>query len=647
MNRPILLVLILFSLSIFSCSSLKKKSSEYKGHGEESVSPEDLKKYSPPALNSNLISKIQTMMDISKTSLGVISNDGKNLYVNWKVTGTSQVWKVPGPRRFPTQLTGGEDATYISSLSIDGKYLFLSRDSKGDEYSGLYKQKTSGGPLIPIYRKKKIKVSLQYVASDNRTLYFRANDIKPQNFSLYKYDLKTSKKTLLVDQKGYWFFGDVSSDGEILVGRMKTNIAAEYYLLNEKTKKLTPLFGQDENEEYRVKFGARKGEYIVLTNKFGEFRQLYKFRNGKFKNLTNSKVNVEYFRMDRGRTRIQYGTNDNGYYKAHAMSAKNFKKIYVPSFKNADHVYFGFTSRNGRYSTLGVETAKSPRTNYVYDWHSRKYSKWTMPNHPEVDTSNFSKDSLEYYETHDGVRIPMFVKRPKSCAKKVCPVIVQFHGGPESQSFPGFSPINQLFVDEGFILVKPNVRGSDGYGKSWLNSDNGEKRLDVITDIRDCSTWIRKNWSRNGNVPKVGIMGGSYGGYSTLVGMSIFAGSYDAGVASVGMSSLVTFLKNTADYRRKLRESEYGFLDKDMEALEKLSPINFLDKIKAPLMVIHGANDPRVPAGEAIQIHDEMTKRNLPSELILFSDEGHGVRKRKNKVAKYGHTLRFFNKYLK
>lgn len=646
MVRPFLAIVLTFIL-ISSCSGVKKKDNTYEGHGEESVSKEDLKRFEPATLDPNLTSKIQSMMDITRTSLGVISNDGKNLYVNWRVTGTNQVWKIPGALRFPIQLTGGEESTNISSLSIDGKWLYLSRDSKGDEYTGIYRQSTNGGVLEPIIRKEKVKASLQWVSSDNRSIYYRANDIDPKNFSLYKYDLRSKKAELLVDKPGYWFLEEVADDGRVLVGRSITNIASEYFLLNEKTKELKPLIGQGEEEEYTVRFGSKSDEYIVQTNKFGEYRQLYSFRNGKLNKITNEKYNVEYFSMDRDRTRIQYGVNENGYYRAHAMDARTFKSLTLPKFKNADHVYFGFTSRNGRYSTLGVETAKSPRTNFVYDWKTGRYQQWTTANHPEIDTTEFAADKLEYYESHDGVKIPMLVRRPTKCLKQVCPVIVQFHGGPESLSYPGFSPTQQLYIDEGFVMVRPNIRGSDGFGKSWLNSDNGPKRLDVITDIRDAAVWIKKNWSKNGVVPKVGIMGGSYGGYATLVGMTMYAGHYDAGVASVGMSSLVTFLKNTADYRRKLREAEYGFLDKDMEALEKLSPINYLDKIQDPLMIIHGANDPRVPAGEAIQIHDAMEKKGIPAELILFADEGHGVRKRENRVLKTGHTIRFFNTHLK
>jgi len=247
----------------------------------------------------------------------------------------------------------------------------------------------------------------------------------------------------------------------------------------------------------------------------------------------------------------------------------------------------------------------------------------------------------------------MFVRFPKGCAPgenpgaDPCPVVVEFHGGPEAQATPGFSPYAQLFLDAGFVFVEPNVRGSDGYGKAWLDADNGRKRLDVISDIDDAGKWVRANWGRNGKPPKVGVTGGSYGGYSTLVAMTMFAGTYDAGAASVGISNLETFLRNTAPYRRILRISEYGDPDKDAESLRKLSPVTYLDRVKAPLLVVQGVNDPRVPAGEAIQLHDALEKRGVSSPLILFADAGHGTSKRADQALWVGHVLKFLEENLK
>jgi dipeptidyl aminopeptidase/acylaminoacyl peptidase len=239
----------------------------------------------------------------------------------------------------------------------------------------------------------------------------------------------------------------------------------------------------------------------------------------------------------------------------------------------------------------------------------------------------------------------MFVRRPGRCDGP-CPVVVDFHGGPEGQARPGFSAYAQMFVDAGFTFVQPNVRGSTGYGKAWLHADDGPRRLNVITDIEDASKFIRASWGKDGKPPRIGVTGGSYGGYSVLMAMTYFAGAYDAGAEQVGISNLVTFLTNTSPYRRILRISEYGDPVKDKEALVQLSPITHVAKIKAPLMLIQGVNDPRVPVGESLQVYQQLEQRKVPGGLILFPDEGHGATKRGNIVLAIGHTIAFFEKHL-
>jgi dipeptidyl aminopeptidase/acylaminoacyl peptidase len=168
----------------------------------------------------------------------------------------------------------------------------------------------------------------------------------------------------------------------------------------------------------------------------------------------------------------------------------------------------------------------------------------------------------------------------------------------------------------------------------------------VITDIEDCAHFIRDHWGDGGRPPRIGITGASYGGYSTLVGMTMFAGAYDVGVSSVGMSNLTTFLNNTAAYRRSLRITEYGDPEKDGDSLRRLSPVTYIGRVKGPLLIIQGANDPRVPVSEALQMKAALDDRRTGSQLILFSDEGHGSQKRDNRVQEVGHTLQFLFEHL-
>jgi dipeptidyl aminopeptidase/acylaminoacyl peptidase len=619
---------------------------EYAGHGAASVSPEVLAKYAPPRLSPTVSRRIQSMLDVRAPAGGMLSPDGKQLFFTWTITGVRQIWRIDGPQRFPAQLTGGEDPTAIADITPDGKYLVVSRDYKGEEYPGLYLLDPKGGALTVISHKPKVQTQYQFTTDDSRYVYFRANDRKPDSYAIYRYEVTTTQIEMVFEQDGIWRVADnLGIDKLLLVKEVGSNMA-EYSEYDVKAKKLTPLFGQGEREDYEAAYGGNAGEILVLTPKLGEYRRLYTFKEGKLTPVTpDIKHDVSGFSINHTRTRLFYNVNEGGYSRIFALDARTLKEVKLPKLPAADHVIPISHTRDGKLSILQVDTGTAPPESYVLDWKAGKLTKWHSPSAPEIDTSTYSRAKLEEYPARDGTKIPMLVRRPNACDKP-CPVIVSFHGGPEGQSTPGFNTRAQIFVDAGFVYVEPNVRGSEGYGKTWLHADDGAKRLDIVTDIEDVSKFIRASWGDGGKAPKVGVAGGSYGGYSTLLAMTRFAGAYDAGASVVGISNLVTFLMNTAPYRRILRISEYGDPDKDREALLKLSPITYVDKVSAPLLIIQGATDPRVPVGEAIQLKQALDAKKIPSELIIFPDEGHGAQKRDNQVLQYGHMVRFFQEHL-
>jgi dipeptidyl aminopeptidase/acylaminoacyl peptidase len=622
-------------------------SKPYAGHGAGSASAEVLAKYAPPTLPPELSERIQAMLDVRSPAPGIVSPDGKRLFFSWTVTGTRQVWRLDGPQRFPVQLTGGEDTTLPVEIAPDGSFLLVSRDRGGEEYPGLYWQSPDGGPLHLIQHLPRVQTFGQFISDDSRYVYFRANDVKPDSYAIYRWEKKSGTKEKVFEQDGLWNVVDHRSDGRLLLLKELGSAVTEVYEWNPAFKALTAIVGQGEREEYEAAYGAAEGEVLLLTPKVGEYRRLYRWRAGKLDPVTpDIKNDVSSFLIDYRRRRILYTVNEEGYSRLHALDARTYKPVKLPKLPDADVVTANGFSHNGRYVTVAVDTGTAPAVGYVLDWQSMKARQWQLPSAPEVNLSLFVRPKLEYYPAGDGTRIPMFVRRPTTCVEP-CPVIVEFHGGPEAQSLAGFSARAQLFVNAGFVYVQPNVRGSDGYGKSWFHADDGPKRLNIISDIDDCSKYIRRAWAVGGQAPKVGIFGGSYGGYSALMGMTMFAGAYDAGVSIVGISNLLTFLNNTAPYRRALRVNEYGDPDKDKEALLKLSPVTYIDRLKAPLLIVAGANDPRVPVGEGVQMHDALVARGVKSALIIFPDEGHGAAKRANQVVQYGASLEFFEQTLK
>ena len=613
----------------------------YTGQGAGSVSPEVLARYAPPALPPEVRRRVQSMLDVRSPGGGIVTLDGGRMFFTWSVTGTAQVWRLDGPQRFPVQLTGGEDPTTVAGVMPDGRHVIVSRDRGGEENPGLYLLPADGGPLEVIYQKERVRAFLAFVSEDGASIYYIANDPKPDGYAVYRYDVAAKRSDLVFDQDGLWSVADHRS-GALLLAKETSNTSREYYELDLATDALTPLLGQGEREDHEAEYGGDPGELIVLTPKLGEFRRLYRYRDGQFAPVSPEMPHdVSGFSVDG--PRILFEINEGGYTRARAMDSATFADLPLPQLPAADHVSFGATTDNDRYTSLRIDTGRAPPASYVLDWASGQLTQWHVPSVPEVDTTRFAVASLESYPARDGTRIPMVVRRPASCSPQPCPVVVHFHGGPEGQSAPGFDTQAQLFVDAGFVFVEPNVRGSEGYGKAWLHADDAAKRLDVITDIEDCARFVRANWG----APRVGIYGGSYGGYSALTGMTMFAGAYDAGASVVGMANLVTFLENTAPYRRALRVTEYGDPKKDRDALVKLSPLTHVDKVKAPLLVVQGANDPRVPVGEAIQMIEAVRDKKIESRLIVFADEGHGSQKRDNRVLELGHVIQFFEKHLR
>jgi dipeptidyl aminopeptidase/acylaminoacyl peptidase len=631
---------------------------DYKGLGADSVSPETLKKYAAPALNPVMANKLKKMFDVTSPGMGILSPDKKTLYFTWRVTGISQVWKIDGPKSFPIQLTSGQDAVSISAVAPNGKFLIISKDLNGQENPGLFKLDLKTGFIEELYRKAKVQAGFSFLSDDSNSMYFTANDKTPDSYSVYKMNLADKTIETVFDGAGeIWFVADQRESGKsLLLAKYSGAKQNEYFDYDTITKKLVPVIGQGEKEEYDVSYAAKKGEYLVLSNKATDFKTLYLLAAGKQKKISKD-INYEIssFTIDHPRGRIIYAINRDGYSDILVLDARTLKHLPSPKIPlgnvKPDHIFTGTTTRDGQVTMLGIITSQAPRLAYSYNWSSGRIQQWILPSAPEVDLSKFAISELMSYETRDNVKIPMFVRFPEKCKltakdRPNCPVVVHFHGGPEGQSEPGFNTFAQAFVDEGFIFVEPNVRGSDGYGKKWIDIDNGPKREAVITDIEDASIWIKNNWKVNGLSPKIGVMGWSYGGYSTLMAMTRFSGSYDTGVALVGMSNLVSFLMNTAPYRRILRISEYGDPEKDKDSLLRLSPITYVNKVKSPLMIIQGANDPRVPVGEALQIHETLSRNKIESQLIVFADEGHGSAKKENQVLEIGHTIEFFKKHL-
>jgi dipeptidyl aminopeptidase/acylaminoacyl peptidase len=311
-------------------------------------------------------------------------------------------------------------------------------------------------------------------------------------------------------------------------------------------------------------------------------------------------------------------------------------------------------------TTGGAEFAPDDgRLTFTFDGPRHNPDVWVMPlagdrkpagqlthvGRAGLPVSQFVEPELIKYPTFDGLEIPAWFYKPAAKGDRLPPVIVYPHGGPESQTRPSFNALFQYFLAAGYAILAPNVRGSSGYGTRYMNLDNVRNRMDSVKDLAHAADWLAEK--KQGDPKRLAVFGGSYGGFMVLAQVTNFPDKWAAGIDVVGICNFVTFLENTGAYRRAHRESEYGSLEKDRDFLVSISPIHKVDRIKCPMMVIHGANDPRAPVGEAEQVVAALKQRNVPVEYLRYEDEGHGLAKLKNRLDAYPKMVAFLDKYLK
>jgi dipeptidyl aminopeptidase/acylaminoacyl peptidase len=370
-----------------------------------------------------------------------------------------------------------------------------------------------------------------------------------------------------------------------------------------------------------------------------EFRTLRRHdpASGKFEVLTaHIPWDVASLSIAEDGRHLAYVANEDGISRLHVLSLPVHREVRLPELPIGVIGGVAF-SPDGRRLALTVNSATSPSDAYVVDLAGATLTRWTQSEVGGLDASKFDAPTLVRYPTFDSIdgtprTIPAFYYRPANVPKgKKLPVVISIHGGPEAQALPTFSPNAQFLANElGVAMLVPNVRGSSGYGKTYLSLDNAEKREDSVKDIGALLDWIAKQPELDAS--RVGVVGGSYGGYMVLASLMHYGDRIRAGVDIVGISHFGTFLENTESYRRDLRRAEYGDeRTPEMKAVfDRISPLNHAGKITSKLFVAQGRNDPRVPYTEAEQIVKAVRGNGQPVWYLLYADEGHGFAKKSN-----------------
>jgi dipeptidyl aminopeptidase/acylaminoacyl peptidase len=562
--------------------------------------------------------------------------------------------KMPGGAReqitfFPEPVGG---ATVCSDKS---KNIFLfTKDVGGGEFyqifsfdmdNGIYKMLTDG------------KSSNGGVSWNNKGDKFSFFSTKRNgtDWDIYVADIKNPENAeMVLSEGGAWGAADWSPDDKsLIVGKYISANESYFYILDIATKSLTQVNPSPEKIAYGGTIFSKDGKGIFFTSdEKSEFQRLryYDLQNKTITILTED-INWDVESMtisDEGES-LAFTVNEDGLSKLYLLETKTMKYEKVPEIP-VGQVYGLSFHPDGKKLALVLNAPQTPGDVFVMNLSDYSLERWTYSEAGGLNTSEFVVPELIHYPTFDEVdgkprMIPAFIYKPKG--KGPHPVVIDIHGGPEGQATPSFAPINQYYINEmGIAIIEPNVRGSTGYGKSYLALDNGYNREHSVKDIGALLDWIEKQPDLDAK--RVAVNGGSYGGYMVLSSMFNYNDRIKCGVDIVGISNFVTFLNNTQDYRRDLRRVEYGD-ERDPEMnkfLNSISPTTNAHKITKPLFVVQGFNDPRVPYTEAEQIVDVVRKNGGEVWYLLAKDEGHGFRKKTNRDYYIWSEVLFYEKYL-
>lgn len=593
-----------------------------------------------PPPDAALAARLHSYLESRQATLLDWLPDG-SLLIATRFGDTEQLHRVAAPMAAREQLTFyGEPVNVARAADSGGGFVFL-RDQGGNENSQLY-YRSAEGNVRELTHGDYIHGNPVW-AHDGKRVAFYGNDRDGASYDVYVADVTSGAAPQLVvgGKQDAWYPLDWSADDARLLVWRYVSISESYlYVADVATGALTPLDTSGHRigiREARFAPGGR-GVY-VLSDEDGEFLSLRLVDpvTHQARRITPELGwDVEEFDASLDGRYIAYVVNQDGRSHLTLLDTQTHAEI-SPAGLPEGVITRVLFDRAGRRLGLSLESPGAPRDVYSWDLEKQRLERWTRSEPGPLDSRNLVAPELIHYPTWDRVAgrprlLSAYVYRPRNAVH--CPVVIDIHGGPESQFRPGWDPFIQFLVNElGYAVVAPNVRGSSGYGKGFLALDNGELREDAVRDIGSLLVWIGAQpvFDRE----RISVMGASYGGYMALASLVSYGERLRGGIDVVGISNFVTFLTHTAPYRRDLRRAEYGD-ERDPHTrafLERISPLTNASRIKRPLLVVEGLNDPRVPASESEQLVWRVRAAGGEVWYLTAKDEGHGFRKKANRDA--------------
>lgn len=594
---------------------------------------------------------IEQIMDNERVFGGSFSPDKSKLLITSNRSGIYNMYTIP--------TTGGEyiPVTESDSISIYGISFFpederilYRMDNNGDEIFHLF-VKNLDGSSKELTTQEGARAIFFGWAKDKKSFFYQSNERDKRYMDLYEMDLETfSPKRIYTDEKGYGISA-ISDNKQFLALSKNINTNdSDLFVYEIPSKKLTKinttLSGNSAQE-----FSSDHSALFYTTDADGEFASLMKYNltDGTHEKVLSRSwdINGSYI-TDKGTYRVTY-INEDAKNVIEITEVATGNKLDLPDFDNQSITSVGFSS-DETLMRLYVGGSNTPSNLYVYDLNTKKLTQLTNTLNKDVKLEDMVSAKVIRYKSFDGTEIPAIYYLPKQASEtNKVPAMVWVHGGPGGQSTQSFRPLIQYLVNHGYAVLAVNNRGSSGYGKTFYKMDDQNHGEGDLQDCVEGKNWLAMQPEIDSD--KIGIMGGSYGGYMTMAALTYAPEEFDVGVNIYGVTNWIRTLKSIPPWWESFKDALYLELGNphtaDSVRLKRISPLFHTDKVTKPLMVLQGAKDPRVLQVESDEIVAGVKKNGVPVEYVLFDDEGHGFVKKENQIEANSRILQFLDKHLK
>ena len=603
------------------------------------------------AVADDLERTVATMARIGFANSPSLSPDGKQVAFLSNMSGSPQIWIVSADGGWPDQITALDDPVTSIDWSPDGQWIAFQFAPGGGLNSQISIVRPNGTGMRQLTEGGKVNNWLATWTPDGKSIAFSSNRRDGAAMDAYLIGAASGSPRLVSKNPGIGVVTDVSRDGKFaIVQRVASRGDNDLYrvaLDGGEEVRLTP---HTPPAQFEGAFGADNKTVYVSSNAdaertaFGRVTVDSAGKPGPFEVLTKrDDAELEGFVINNRGAVAFLVWNRAGRHELSLLDLKTNQMRPGPTFP-ADITFASEFSDDDRKLALVNSGSIRPADVWILEMGTGKVRQVTRSPHAGIDLDQLVKPELVEYSAHDGLNLSGWLYRPRS-GRAPYPTVFSFHGGPESQERPSFNTTYQALLSQGIAVFAPNVRGSWGFGKRFVNLDNGALRVDAVRDIKASVDHLVKAGITDPR--RAGIMGGSYGGYMVMAGLAEYPDMFAGGANLFGVVNFETFFKHSEPWMAAISTIEYGNPKTEAAMLKSLSPIHKLDRVKAPTLVLHGANDTNVPVIEAEQVVETLKKRSVPVEYILFPDEGHGWRKTPNRIRSAVEVTRFFVKHLK